>query len=140
LDVSITSGAALQKFRAMVVAQGGDARVIDDPARFPRAKYEEVLASPRSGFVCDVDAMGIALAALRLGAGRTKADGAIDPAVGVNELMKVGERVEQGAPLCRVHANDERALSEAMKLIGAAIVIGDERVSPTKLVGEVLGC
>jgi pyrimidine-nucleoside phosphorylase len=83
--------------------------------------------------------MEIALAALRLGAGRAKADDGIDHAVGITALMKIGERVEVGAPLCRIHANDERAFAEAKERIARAIVVGDERSNPVKLVNEIIG-
>jgi pyrimidine-nucleoside phosphorylase len=139
LEQSITSGAAVEKFRAMIAAQGGDARVIDEPARLPQATFKVTVASPRAGFVQTVDAMGIALAALRLGAGRAKAEDQVDPAVGVSELVKIGERVEAGGTLCVVHANDERALAEAKTMIGQAIVLGDQAVAAPALIEEVLG-
>jgi pyrimidine-nucleoside phosphorylase len=139
LDRAIHSGSALEKFREMIVAQGGDARVIDEAGKLPQAKYQEVLAAPRSGKVSDVNAMGIALAALRLGAGRTKSDAEIDHAVGMSALVKIGERVELGAPLCRIHANDMNALTEAKAMIAEAIVVGEERTERARLVGEVIG-
>ncbi|HTO02177.1 MAG TPA: thymidine phosphorylase [Opitutus sp.] len=139
LKRAVESGAALEKFREMIVAQGGDARVIDDSAGLPQARYQEALAAPRAGRVSDVNAMGIALAALRLGAGRTKADAGIDHAVGVSALVKIGERVEQGGPLCCVHANDQNALAEAKTMIAEAIAVGDERREKAGLIGEVIG-
>lgn len=139
LERVVSDGSALRKFREMVDAQGGDARVIDDPVRMPQARIQELLVAPRAGFVCDVDAMGIALAALRLGAGRAKTDDRVDHAVGLSALVKIGERVEAGAPLCRIHANDERACAEAKAMIAHAIEVGDARVSPTRLVDEIVG-
>lgn len=139
LERAIASGAALTKFSEMVEAQGGDVRVIDEPARLPQARIQEVLIAPRAGYVCDVNAMEIALAALRLGAGRAKADDGVDHSVGINGLVKRGERVEAGVPLCRIHANDECAFAEAKERIARTIVIGDERVHSVKLVDEVLG-
>ena len=138
LEKAVASGAALAKFREMVIAQGGDQRVIDEPARLPSAKFQEVFTATRAGFVREVDAMGIALAALRMGAGRTKADDRIDHAVGLSELVKVGERVEQGAPLCRIHANEATALAEAKKIVAEAIGIGDQQVDSTRLVEEIV--
>src|ERR1035437_9852242 len=125
LEASIASGAALQKFRELVTAQGGDARVADEPSRLPQAKFKVPLTALRAGFVQDVDALGVAFAALRLGAGRTKAEDKIDHAVGVSALAKIGERVEKGAPLCVMHANDEPALAEARAMLAKAIVVGD---------------
>ena len=139
LERSIASGAAWEKFRAMVVAQGGDVRAVDDPTRLPQARLKVPVPSPRAGFVADVDAMELALAALRLGAGRAKAEDRIDYAVGLAGLCKVGERVEAGAPLCVIHANDEQALAEAKARIEKSIVVQPDRVEPPPLIGEIVG-
>jgi pyrimidine-nucleoside phosphorylase len=139
LEHAVTSGAALEKFADLVAAQGGDAHVVEAPARLPQARLRMPLVAQRTGVVTEVDAMGVALAALRLGAGRAKAEDKIDPAVGVSELLKKGEAVDAGEPLCVVHANDERALAEAKAMLEKAIVIGDTPVAPTKLVDEIIG-
>ncbi len=138
LERVVRDGSALAKFREIVGAQGGDVLVIDDPARLPQAKFKVPLLSPRSGVVSDVDAMGVALAALRLGAGRAKASDRIDPAVGVDALVKIGERVAAGAPLCVIHASDEAALVEAQRMLSAAITVGDSPRPLSPLVAEVV--
>lgn len=139
LQQAITSGAAREKFREMVAAQGGDARVVDEPRRLPQAPVTTAITADRAGFVSEVDAMGVALAALRLGAGRSRADGEIDPAVGIGGLAKIGERVAAGAPLCTVHARDESALPEVQAMLGRAIAISDRPPAPAKLIDEVIG-
>ena len=139
LALSISSGAALEKFRAMITAQGGDARVVDEPARLPQAKFKVALAAPRAGFVQEVDAMGVALAALRLGAGRVKAADGVDHAVGFSELVKVGEPVAAGATLGVVHANDTDALAAAQVMLAQAIRVGDVAGTTPALVDEVIG-
>ena len=139
LERSISSGAALGKLRAMITAQGGDARVVDEPERLPQAKFKVALAAPRAGFVQDVDAMGVALAALRLGAGRVKAADGVDHAVGVSDLVKVGELVVAGGPLCVIHANDEAGLAAAREMIARAIVVGDVAGTTPQLIDEVIG-
>jgi thymidine phosphorylase len=88
--------------------------------------------------VGDVDAMGVALAALRLGAGRAKASDAIDPAVGVSGLVKMGERVNVGDTLAVIHANDEAALADARAMLAQAIVVGDTMPDVPPLIAEVL--
>ncbi len=139
LERSVSSGAALEKLRAMITAQGGDARVVDEPERLPQAKFKVALAAPRAGFVQDVDAMGVALAALRLGAGRVKAADGVDHAVGLSELVKVGEVIAAGAPLCVIHANDEAGLAAAGEMMLRAIVVGDAAHVTVKLIDEVIG-
>ncbi len=139
LEASVASGAALQKFRELVAAQGGDVRVIDDPTRLPQARLKAAVAAPRAGFVEDVDAMGVALAALRLGAGRAKAEDKIDHAVGIGALVKIGERVENGAALCVIHASNEEALAEAKRMLTKAVVLGETSVATPMLIDEIVG-
>jgi len=139
LEQSIATGRALEKFGELIASQGGDARVIEDLNRLPGAKFAEPFVAVRAGFVTDVDAMGVALAAFRLGAGRAKAEDKIDPAVGVSGLVKIGERVGAGSPLCVIHANDEKALAEAQRMLATAIVIGDKPVVAVKLIDDVIG-
>jgi pyrimidine-nucleoside phosphorylase len=139
LEGVIASGAALAKFRELVVAQQGDPAVVDDPSRLPRARLIAPLPSPQAGFVTDVDAMGVALAALHLGAGRVKAESPIDPAVGIDRLVKRGAPIVAGAPLCFVHANSEAAAREAVEILRRAIVIGEAAPAPAELTGELIG-
>jgi pyrimidine-nucleoside phosphorylase len=138
LEKAVSSGRALEKFGEMIAAQGGDAKILDDLNRLPRAKRTEPFLAVRSGIVHDVDAMAIALAAMRLGAGRAKAEDKVDHAVGINGLVKIGERVGKGAPLCVIHANDERALAEAKEMLAKAISVGDEPASPPRLIDEII--
>jgi pyrimidine-nucleoside phosphorylase len=139
LERSVSSGAALAKFRELVAAQGGDPRVADDPAVLPASQIKVPVPSPADGWVRSVDALGVALAALRLGAGRAKAEDGIDPAVGVAALAKVGQRVSKGQPLCVVHANDKGRLAEAHTILARTIVVGALSVTPAPLVGEIIG-
>lgn len=135
----VANGRALEKFREIIEAQGGDARVADEPERLPQARIKVPLAASAEGYVTDVDAMGVALAALRLGAGRARAEDKIDPAVGVSGLVKMGERVTAGAPLCVIHASDESALAEAQAMLTKAIVIGAAPRAAIRLIEEVIG-
>ncbi len=139
LEESIARGTARQKFCEMIHAQGGDAQVVDDVTRLPQARFQVPLPAPRSGFVADVDAMGVALATLRLGAGRTRADDTVDPAVGVTMLAKIGEPIAVGAPLCVIHANDEAALGDACAILQPALMIGDAPGVATPLIQDVIG-
>jgi pyrimidine-nucleoside phosphorylase len=138
LEHAVATGAAREKLRAIIRAQGGDERVIDDSSRLPKARHPEPVRARRAGTVVDVDPMPVALAALRLGAGRAKAGDAIDPSAGIGELVKIGERVEAGATLCMIHANDPAALADVRGSLEAAIVIGDRPVDAPNLIGEWL--
>lgn len=139
LQTVVANGRALAKFREIVAAQGGDARVVDEPERLPQAKLQVELTATVDGCVTDVDAMAVALAALRLGAGRARAEDRIDHAVGVAELVKIGATVAAGDRLCTVHANDPAALDAARAMLAQAIVIGPGPVSAPQLIGELIG-
>lgn len=139
LERSVSSGAALAKFRELVSAQGGDPRVADGPAVLPAAAIQVPLPSPADGWVRRVDALGVALAALELGAGRARAEDGIDPAVGVAALSKVGRRVRKGQPLCVVHANDKGRLARALGLLAGAIAVGSRPAAPGPRVAEIIG-
>ena len=139
LVAAVASGAALGKFREIVAAQGGDTRVIDDPARLPQTRLQAPVKSPSGGYVGSVDALDVALAALGLGAGRTRAEDRVDPAVGVSHLVKTGEKVPPGGTLCVIHANDEAALADAKAMLEKAIRVGMEPGVPAKLIDEIVG-
>lgn len=139
LEDSIKTGRALKTFGDMIDAQGGDARVVDDINRLPRARIAKPLLAVRDGVVADVNAMEVALAALRLGAGRARAEDGIDHAVGVSGLVKIGERVARGAPLGVIHASNEKAFAEAQAMLAKAITIAEAAESQPKLVDEVIG-
>ncbi len=140
LQEVIANGAALAKFGEIVEAQGGDRRVIDDPLGvLPAATQQVPLLASRSGIVQDVDAMAVALAALKLGAGRARAEDAVDPAVGVTGLVKIGESVEVGQPLAVIHANDDDSWAAAEVLLRDGILVGQEAVTVPPLVVDRIG-
>ncbi len=136
LKAELASGAALEKFRRMVELQGGEVGALDDYNRLPCARIQAPLSSPCAAWVAEVNAEKIGRACLLLGAGRTKTEDAVDPAVGVSGLVKVGARVEKGAALAVAQANDERRLDEALPLLREAFVFCDQPVAPPPLIVE----
>ena len=139
LRTALNSGAALAKFREVVAAQGGDPRVVDDVTRLPQAKRVVDVRGDRGGFVTDVDAMDIALAAMKLGAGRERIEDAVDPAVGLTGIVPAGTRVRAGDVLCRLHVGDERHLAAAHDLARGAFTIGPKKPVIRPLVREEIG-
>lgn len=139
LAAVIANGAALAKFREIVAAQGGDVRVCDVPDEvLPRARFQQELRATKAGWVAEVIAMDVALAALQLGAGRSRAEDAVDPAVGLTRLIKVGERVEAGAVIACIHANDQARLETAAHILEEAILINEAPVTVPRLIEEVM--
>jgi pyrimidine-nucleoside phosphorylase len=138
LTWAVASGAALQVFREIVIAQGGDVRMVDDPGRLPAAPHQVTVESQAGGYVQMVDARKVALSALGLGAGRRKAGDPIDPSVGISRLVKIGDLVQPGMGLATVHAATSGAAAIARAEISAAIGIGRERTADAPLVDSVV--
>jgi thymidine phosphorylase len=134
----VASGAALEKFRELVAAQGGDAGVIDDYSRLPQAPLVREVTASAAGYIVDVDPFVIAQSALQLGAGRINAAALVDHAVGITSLMKIGAPVRAGDRLCTVHARDASDLPGILKQVAAAFKIGPARVAPPRLIDELV--
>ncbi len=132
-EKSIADGSALEKFRVLVQAQGGDVSYVDDMSKFPRAKFIEVVKAPRSGFISQVQARSVGEASVTLGAGRAKKSDPVDHAVGFVVHKKVGDQVTMGEPLFTIHANDEARLVEAREAVLAAYSFSDTMVTPLPL-------
>ena len=132
---AIGSGDALERFRRMIDAQGGDPHVVDDPAGvLPAAPVREPLLADRTGVLAAVDAAAIGLASVGLGAGRRSKGDPIDPAVGIVVHPKIGDRLEAGTPIGEVHARDRDAAAEAGRRVLAAMDVTDGAVAPPPLI------
>jgi pyrimidine-nucleoside phosphorylase len=130
---TLSSGAAWQKFRQMVEAQGGDVSTVDDPEKLPQAPIVEPVPAQRSGYLASLNAVEVGRAVVALGGGREEKGLPVDHAVGVLVHHKVGDLVQEGTPLFTVHANDEAKLAAARERVLAAHVIGDDPVQPLPL-------
>ncbi|MEK6754066.1 MAG: thymidine phosphorylase [Chloroflexota bacterium] len=135
-EKSIADGSALEKFRVLVEAQGGDPSYVDDISKFERAKYVEVVNAPRNGFISQVHARSVGEASVVLGAGRAKKGDPVDHAVGFIIHKKVGDQVREGEPLFEVHANDQAKLDGARKAVLSAHLFSAEFVPPLPLFYE----
>ena len=137
VDEALHSGRALEVFRKMVAAQGGDPAVCDHPRDLlPAASRIEEVRAERDGVVTDVDADAVGRAVLVLGGGRTRSEDKIDPAVGVSDLVRPGETISKGEALYRLHMNDAGRAAEARKLMDTAITLGHTASSPAPIVIE----
>ena len=131
---ALASGAGLRKFGEMIRHQGGDSDIVSDLSRLPQATSREMVPAPASGHLQRLDAELVGRASMLLGAGREKADDAIDPAAGILLHRKPGDAVSAGDPLLELHYNDNRRVVDAQHLVAQAIVIGDAPpVSPLVL-------
>lgn len=117
LEAALESGAALQKFREMVIAQGGDARIVDDYSLMPQAPVKLDVCADASGYVETIDADAIGRMVLLLGGGRRQVTDSINYGVGISNLIKLGTEVKPGDRLMTIHAASE---AEGKALISSA--------------------
>lgn len=119
-----------------VEAQGGDPAVWSDDAILPQAPETVDVLAPRDGYVARLAAREVGEAARWLGAGRLHPDQIIDPGVGVELHVKVGDSVSHGEPMATLHVRDEAMAQRAVQMITDAYVIGDAAVDPPPLILE----
>lgn len=130
---AIDSGEGFEFLRKLVEAQGGDVTVVDDPSKLPEAPLKSIIEAQKSGYIGEVQARIVGETAVILGAGRMKKGESIDPAVGIEVLVKVGDEVQEGQPLFLVHAHDQATLDEARENLFHAVLISDEKTEPLPL-------
>ncbi len=125
----LDSGRAMERFRAMVAAQGGDleAERLVAPSTVMTARH--------AGVVQTIDAEALGYAVIELGGGRKVQKDRIDHSTGIEILVRIGDAVEAGQPLARMFAKPETG-EVAQRMIERAIVIGDGPVEPPVLIGE----
>jgi pyrimidine-nucleoside phosphorylase len=123
LAAAVASGKAAEVMERMIAAHGGDPRVVADPSLLAVAPKTVEVVAGRSGFVSRIDALELGLSAIELGAGRTRADQAVDHGVGIDLRKKPGDAVQAGEPLCVVRARDDAESTIAR--IAAAFAIDD---------------
>ena len=135
----ISSGEVLKKFEDLVIAQGGDPKVIENPKRIlPISKDVHEVKSKVSGYVEKIDAEKIGIASMLLGAGRMKKDDKIDHSVGIELLKKIGDEVKEGDPLVRVYFSSRSDLKSAIELVEKAYSFSDKHISVPSLIGELV--
>ena len=129
---ALASGSAAEHFAAMVAGLGGPADLIDEPDRhLPAAPLEVAVLPKQAGFVQEVDTRALGIVVMQLGGGRRSVDDTIDYAVGLSDVVGIGEAVGPERPLCRVHARTESDVQAAQNALHAAVKIcGDTSETP----------
>ncbi|MGM9891349.1 pyrimidine-nucleoside phosphorylase [Limosilactobacillus sp.] len=136
LEQTISDGTALDRFKAMVVAQGGDPRVIDDYSVMPQAKYQLPYRAKQSGILSRLSADEVGTASMLLGGGRQQADDQLDYSVGIELHHKLGDHVKAGEPLLTIYSNQEE-VPAVEKLLDESIAISDHYEKP-ELIHEII--
>ena len=119
---ALSDGRALESYRAMIAAQGGDPDAV-----LPAAQHTATVTAEAAGWITAMDARAVGVAAWRLGAGRARKEDPVSAAAGIVCLAKPGERVEAGQPVLELRADDPAKFERAQQALRGAITIGPER-------------
>ena len=138
IDNVLKSGAALEKFRELIISQGGDDSVVNDYSKFKQPACRFELKTDSCGYVENIDAYKIAYACKLLGAGREKKSDSVDFSAGI-ELKKIyGEKVEPGDVIAVLYSDSEEKIKNALDGVKEAFVFGDERPAHRAMVYKII--
>lgn len=125
VEASLSSGAAAERFGAMVAALGGPADFVERPS-LPEASVTRPVAPERPGYVTRVDTRAVGLAVTGLGGNRRREDDQIDYGVGLSRIAPIGSQVGPDRPLAIVHARGDASAAEAARALNRAVTISPE--------------
>jgi thymidine phosphorylase len=131
---ALADGRAMDRWRAMVRAQGGD-----PDAPLPQAAERELVRADRSGYIASIDALPIGIAAWRLGAGRARKEDPVSAAAGVVLHRRPGNAVRAGDVLMELRAESSARIPAALEVVAAAVTIAPEPLPATPLILDRIG-
>ena len=131
---ALESGKALEKFKAMVAAQGGDVSYIDDTEKFTKPKVVRDVKSPRKGYILSMDTAEIGETSVVLGAGRETKHSVIDHSAGILIYKKTGDYVNEGETLAELRTGEEKRADAALERYLGALTFGDRPPQARKLI------
>lgn len=137
LKEAIQSGAAATKFKEMIRNQGGDDSIVDHPENLPQAEFLIELPAKESGYISEMVADQLGIAAMLLGAGRRTKEDSIDYSVGLMLHKKVGDSVTAGEPLVTIYANNQ-TIDDVKAKIYENIFITKEKVAEPTLIHQII--
>ncbi|MBR0235473.1 MAG: pyrimidine-nucleoside phosphorylase [Clostridia bacterium] len=135
---SIESGAAFEKMKEWISAQGGDASYLEDTSKFPKAAHVIPIISERDGYISHMNAEQIGIAAAILGAGRASKEDTIDFAAGIILCKKTGDKVMRGDVMAYLHTNVEASIGAATERFTSAISYSDAPVPDETLIHGII--
>jgi pyrimidine-nucleoside phosphorylase len=136
LERALADGSAFDRFLRMVKAHGGDTRVVEHPERLVRSKAKCEVLAPDGGYLAECDAYALGLSGVALGAGRTRAEQAVDAHAGIELFAQRGERVTRGQPLAVIHARSRTLAESEVARVAAAFRISRGKPKPRPAVIE----
>lgn len=134
----LDSGKAAEQFGKMITGLGGPSDFMQNcAAHLPKAEIIRDVLAEQSGFVTEIDAKQVGMGVVVLGGGRKAPGDMLDYAVGFDRLAPIGEKIEKGAPIARLHANDTALADEATARLKTAYAIGDAPQTPELFFGVI---
>ena len=134
----IQNGKAYEKFRQMVIAQGGDVSYIDDTSKFKSAEFSCEVKAAESGYISKIDTEAVGISSVMLGAGREKKGDPIDYEAGIKMIKKLGDKVSANDTIAVMYANDRSRIESAKRKFESAITYSDSYSSTRKLVYDII--
>jgi thymidine phosphorylase len=131
---ALADGRAIERYRAMITAQGGDPE-----AELPTAQHTEIVRAETSGWLRVLDARAVGVAAWRLGAGRARKEDPVSAAAGIICTAKPGDQVTAGQPLLELRSDNSARFARALEALADAIEIGPEGLEQAPLIIDRIG-
>ena len=138
LERAVADGSAKYMLAKFVAAQGGDPAPVYDPSLLPTAPVQIEVPSEKQGYVNHIDAGGVGMVSMHLGGGRATKESEIDLRVGVVLHKKVGDSVEVGESIARIHAADEASARKAAEALKACYTIKAEKPERTPFIKGIV--
>jgi len=138
VELAVRDGAALQKMRQIVEAQGGDPGVVDEPDRLAVARHRSTIKARSNGYVTEIDPLELGYASMGLGAGRSRAEDAVDPGAGIRLYVQLGDRVRTGDELATLYASERARVRGGADRVAASFRIGKRRPATRSRIIETI--
>jgi thymidine phosphorylase len=126
---NLQNGKAMDKWREMISAQGGN-----PAAELPKAKHSHVVISENSGFISKLDALSVGIASWRLGAGRERKEDSVQFGAGVELHAQLGERIEKGQPLLTLFTDTPERFARAQEALVGAVEYSENAPSDREFI------
>jgi pyrimidine-nucleoside phosphorylase len=139
LEKLLKNGQALRRMKQIIVCQGGDARVLNNPSLLPKAKKMILFKAAQSGFISRIDARKTGEAAVLLGAGRSRAEDQIDYGAGICFFKKTGDKVKSADAIAAFYARDEKKIKEALSRFKEGFLLSSNPTKEKPVVIKTLG-
>ncbi|MFD2925873.1 pyrimidine-nucleoside phosphorylase [Halobacillus naozhouensis] len=137
LEQNLENGKAFEAFRSFIEAQNGDLSMVDDLTNLPTSSHHIEVTADQDGYIAEIDAESIGVAAMYLGAGRSTKDDLINHGVGITLKKKIGDAIKAGETLVVLHSDDENPDSSIEK-VKQAYIISNEKVEAPRLIHKVI--